>query len=437
MDNRQMNNRLTEYILKHSKKRDEELKYDFMPSLLEIIEKPAHKAGMVIIWGTLSLLVIAIIWAAFSKVDTVVTASGTLQPQGDVSIIKAYGSGQIKNVLATEGEYVKEGDLLMEFDGASILIEESALQIQQKQLLVQKDIYDRLQSSLQRSIQSGMSETQTSDMQISDLDIQINAEKYEEDLRPYVSGILESYTSYINSIKYMEKDIELQKINRDIAAVQLKQYEQSGNNSQAEYQKLAVQQYEIEVEKKEIELEDKKSSYAATISSKLAEINTKLGEVQTQISQAELVKDNQRVCAPVSGYVSKIAVSQSETVAAMQELISIVPSDKPMEIQCYVANRDIADINVGMEAEMKLEAYPYDENGTVKGRVKYISPGAFSKEQLGNVYLVRLEIVELPENITVISGLQGSIEMKTGKRSILQYFLEPITKGLGESMKEQ
>lgn len=421
-----MDNRLTEYILKHSKKRDKELKYDFMPSLLEIIERPAHKAGMVIIWGTLSLLVIAIIWAAFSKVDTVVTASGILQPQGDVSVIKACGSGQIKNVLVTEGEYVKAGDLLMEFDEASILIEESALQSQQRQLLAQKDIYNRIQGG----IQSAMSETQISDMQI-------NAEDYEENLRPYVSAILESYTSYINSVKYMEKDIELQKINKDIAAAQLKQYEQMGNISQAEYQKLTVRQYEIEVEKKEIELKDKKNSYTATIASKLAEINTKLDEVQSQISQVALVRANQLVKAPVSGYVSKIAVSENETVTAMQELISIVPTDKPMEIQCYVANRDIADISVGMEAEMKLEAYHYDENGTVKGRVKYISPGAFSNEQLQNVYLVRLEVVELPENVTAISGLQGSVEMKTGKRSILQYFLEPITKGLGESLKER
>ena len=125
------------------------------------------------------------------------------------------------------------------------------------------------------------------------------------------------------------------------------------------------------------------------------------------------------------------------TVTAMQELISIVPADKPMEIQCYVANRDIADISVGMEAEMKLEAYPYDKNGTVKGKVKYISPGAFSNEHLGNAYLVRLEVVNMPENVTVISGLQGSVEMKTGERSILQYFLDPITKGLDESLKER
>jgi len=412
-----MNNRLVEYILKHSKRKDEELKYDFMPSLLEIIERPAHKAGAVIILGTLSLFIIAIIWAACSKVDTVVTAGGTLQPHGDVNIIKAFGSGQIKNVLVTEGQYVKEGELLLEFDEASVAIEVEALLSQQKQLTAQRDIYKQLQNETGEK--------------------QIKVEDYEENLQPYVSAILESHSSYINSVEYIEKDIELQKINKDVAASQLKRYEQMGNTAQVETQKLVVRQYEIEVEKKEIELRDKKVSYAAGITSKLAEINSRLEEIQAQLSQAELVNNNQKVRAAVSGYVSRIAVCEKETVTAMQELISIVPADEVFEIECYVANRDISDISVGMEAEMKLEAYPYDRNGTVRGRIKYISPGAFSNEQLKNVYLVRLEVVELPENINAISGLQGSVEMKTGKRSILQYFLEPITKGLDESLKER
>ena len=43
------------YVLKHSNKRDNELKYDFMPSMLEIIERPAHKAGAVIILGIITM----------------------------------------------------------------------------------------------------------------------------------------------------------------------------------------------------------------------------------------------------------------------------------------------------------------------------------------------------------------------------------------------
>ncbi len=86
---------------------------------------------------------------------------------------------------------------------------------------------------------------------------------------------------------------------------------------------------------------------------------------------------------------------------------------------------------------MKLAAYDYDSFGYVRCKVSYISPSSISNEKFDNVYLVRLDLVEIPEGITITSGLQGSVELKTGERSVLQYFLEPITKGLGNSFKEK
>jgi multidrug resistance efflux pump len=104
---------------------------------------------------------------------------------------------------------------------------------------------------------------------------------------------------------------------------------------------------------------------------------------------------------------------------------------------CYVKNMDIADITVGMEAEIKLEAYPYNKYGTVKGTVKYISPSSFNSEQLGSVYLVKLDVDNTNPNINVMSGLSGSVEVKIGKQSVMKYFLDPIVKGFGESLKEK
>ena len=124
-------------------------------------------------------------------------------------------------------------------------------------------------------------------------------------------------------------------------------------------------------------------------------------------------------------------------VTNAQELVTIVPKDAPLEMVCYVKNMDIADIEIGMEAEIKLEAYPYNKYGTVKGKVKYISPSAFVSEQTGSVYLVKLEITDENNEIDLISGLSGAVEIKTDKRTVMDYFLEPIKKGLGESLKER
>ena len=98
-----MDNKMSEYILKHSKKKDKELKYDFMPSLLEIIERPAHKAGTVIIFGVFTLLVVAIVWARLSKIDVVITSSGSIQPVGNISSLNTYVSGTVKAINVEEG----------------------------------------------------------------------------------------------------------------------------------------------------------------------------------------------------------------------------------------------------------------------------------------------------------------------------------------------
>lgn len=98
---------------------------------------------------------------------------------------------------------------------------------------------------------------------------------------------------------------------------------------------------------------------------------------------------------------------------------------------------DIAEISVDTPTEIKLESYPYNKFGTVKGRVTYISATSFSSEQMGSVYLVKIAITDKSDEIMIRPGLTGMVEIKTGKRTIMDYFLEPIMKGFGESLKEQ
>lgn len=140
----------------------------------------------------------------------------------------------------------------------------------------------------------------------------------------------------------------------------------------------------------------------------------------------------------MNGYINSIAVNNiGETVTSAQQVVTIVPADTPVEMVCYVKNMDIADIKVGMDAEIKLEAYPYNKYGTVKGKVKYISPSSFQNEKLGSVYLVKLDVDDSNPNINVMSGLSGAVEVKIGTQSIMRYFLDPIVKGFGNSMKEK
>lgn len=413
-----MDNKLTEYVLKHSKKRDKELKYDFMPSLLEIIERPAHKAGTVIIVGVFTLLIAAIIWACFSKLDVVITSSGSMQPIGNLNVVQSYSGGTVKSINVAEGEYVEKGEILIELDTETLEIDVNQLNSQKEILEAQQEIYTQLKDGKDVSM-----------VKVTDYDIE---------LQPYIQAILDSDTTYKNTLSNLEKEKSNADLNHQIAQIQLEEYQANGTRRQREMQELVVQQHANAMEQTDLQISDTKTQYSAQVNSQLSQISSQLDEIEASLEKYRLSKEYQNITAPVSGYINSISVNTlGETVTSAQDMVTIVPDNTPVEMVCYVKNMDIADVEIGMETEIKLEAYSYNKYGTVKGTVKYISPSAFSSEQMGSVYLVKIEVADVPDGISVISGLSGSVEIKTDQRTVMEYFLEPIIKGFGESLKEK
>ena len=408
-----------EYVLKHSVKHDKELKYDFLPSMLEIIERPAHKAGMVIILGIFTLLIAAIVWACLSEVDIVAVSSGTIQPVGNICSINSNTGGTVKVINAEEGAYVSAGDVLIELDTQIIDIDVESLNHQKEILEAQKEIFTMVKDG--RDISN------------------ISVSKYNTNLQPYILTIIDNDKAYHNNLSILESTKENAGLTRDIAQIKYDDYGTNPMISEAEYQaqELVLKQAENEYLKAEMNILNAKTSYSEQINSSLSEINGKLKQAESELEKYRLSLDNQKITAPVNGYINSIAVNNiGETITAAKQLITIVPADTPVEMVCYVKNMDIADIRIDMEAEIKLEAYPYNKYGTVRGTVKYISPSSFNSEQLGSVYLVKLDVENSNPNINVMSGLSGSVEVKIGKQSVMRYFLDPIVKGFGESLKE-
>ena len=253
-----MDNKMTEYILKHSRKKDKELKYDFMPSLLEIIERPAHKAGTIIILGVFTLLIAAIIWACLSKIDVVVTSSGSVQPIGNINVVQSYAGGFVKSIDVKEGDYVHAGDLLIELNTETLDVDEEQLETQKKILEAQQKIYNKIKA----------------DEDIS----KIKASDYKADLQPYIQAILDSDTSYKNTLSNLEKEKSTAELNQKIGELQLEEYQNNGTERQERSQELSNQQYALGVEQAELKIKDTKTQYSAQINSKLSEISSQLDD---------------------------------------------------------------------------------------------------------------------------------------------------------------
>lgn len=327
-------------------------------------------------------------------------------------------TGSVKAIKVSEGQYVKQGDILIELDTESLEIDEKQLNSQKRILEAQQSIYDKIKKNEDLS--------------------KVKANDYDKEIQPYIQTILDTDKSYKNTLENLEKEKSNADLNQQIAQIQLEEYQANGTARQRQMQELAVQQYALAVEQTDLKISDTKTQYNAQINSKISEIESQITEIETNLEKYRLSKEYQNITAPVNGYVNSIAVNTiGEAVTSAEQLITIVPDNTPVEMVCYVKNMDIADIEIGMETEIKLEAYPYNKYGTVKGTVKYISPSSFSSEQMGSVYFVKIEVADVPEGINVIAGLSGSVEIKTDKRTVMEYFLDPIMKGFGESLKEK
>ena len=172
----------------------------------------------------------------------------------------------------------------------------------------------------------------------------------------------------------------------------------------------------------------------------MSETKENIYECRTELRNKQHMADKMTLKSPVTGYIlSSDAGYAGETVSGGQKLFVIVPGDSEYIFQGYLSDRYIADVEVGDTAQIKLQAYSYSDYGAVSGRIIYISPSPVSTENGENMYSVNIkpDMESCNENIDLIYGLSGNMEINTGKRSVIDYFLEPVLGNVNNSLKEK
>ncbi len=362
---------MTEYIVEHSKKRNRKLKYDFMPDLLELIEKPCNAGGKVIIWTTVLLLCAAVIWAAAAKVDVVVTARCGMKPAAGVVNVQTQADGVIGEVCVQNGQHVNAGDVLVREKTEVLELDMQALERQIQFLDTELELYQKIVDGEDIS--------------------QLSYEGYEQNL----------------------------KNNMDYLLGQERLYQKALEGQSEERKESLREQHRIET------------------LGKIVEDNKAKEQLLSDKNRAEKNLEYQVIKADRAGYIANMKEGlEGNAVIAGTKLMELVPDDSDMELEGYVGNNEIALLKKGMKVSVKLDAYPYSDYGLLDGKITYISPNAFTDENMQNVYQVNVS-VEKKKTMSWKSGMTGTMEVKAGKRSVLDYFLEPVTQALGDTVKQK
>lgn len=441
---------------RHQASRDAQ--YDFLPSYLEVVEKPPSPLAKTSALAISSFLIAALIWSIVGKLDIFASASGQVIVSSRSKVIEAFVQGEVQEILVKEGDHVRQGDVLIklnpigaEAERARIAsqIDFSLLEISRYQALLSDEPHTQwrlpnvgskeLLNASRMAIKSDWQERQAQLGGIS-AELEINLAN-----QLAVRNELSSLALLRSNV---EERLEARKIlmeSKSIARMDVLDLEKELLDTQrAEFQQRSRLKV-LQAEKKK--LSDSRITYLAGLGK---EYHHRLNELQGQYEglAQELVKANnairqQILIAPVNGTVQQLQVNTlGGVVKPAEELMVIVPDDALLEVEAKLLNKDVGFVIPGQTVEVKIDTFPYTKYGTVPADVIHVSRDAVKDEQLGMVFPVRIRLkkdnINIEKNIVSLQpGMTIVAEIKTGQRRIIEYLISPLQQYQSESMRER
>lgn len=151
----------------------------------------------------------------------------------------------------------------------------------------------------------------------------------------------------------------------------------------------------------------------------------------------------QKLTAPVSGVVQQLAVhTLGGVVTSAEPLMVIVPEKERLEVEAFIANKDIGFVLPGHKVQIKVETFPFTKYGLIEGELINVSDDAVEDEKLGLVYAAKVAMHKSTINVdgrmvNLTPGMSMTVEIQTGKRRIIEYFLSPLLSHGRESIRER
>ncbi len=464
-------------------------------SLQSVLDNPPASLPTQVLVGGLMFCAAFAAWASLGSIDEVGKATGLLVPQGEPYKVNPVVAGKISRVYVQEGQIIKAGQVVAEMDNQMVMTEIERLQEEKTALrtqLVQTDsLIDKTALEAQTRVEIAASEQQVQKSAIASAQVRLVANSQlmnqlhkqrsatsqrREQIEPLIAKSKEllkqrqdevtAYRERAERLKALAaegaisremhfqaeqalRDRELAIIKSQIEETPMtrdrlfeaKQAEAQTTRSITQSQS-EIQQTQTEIQRLQSELVQKQAE-ANTIQvqsqQKIQQMQVEKTQIQAKIQQAEKIIEKTKtelqqyyLTAPVDGVVLSMNIRNSgEVVQPGQTIAAIAPQGVPLILQAVLPNSEAGFVKVGEIAQIKFDAFPYQDYGIVTGKVASISADAKPNEKLGAVYRVEiaLERDRLTANNQIIKfkpGQTATAEIITRHRRIIDVILDPV-----------
>ena len=431
--------------------------YGFMSDRSEAILLRSPQGARQLIVIVLVFVVVFIMWANWAEIDEVTVGQGKAVPAQQLQVLQNMEGGIISEVLVKAGDTVEKGQVLLRIDDTQFA---ASLEEINKKLQVLRLRKYRLLAEIEEKPLDFPEDLEQDFTEVVKQERNLYLARHQE-----LEATLSAFESQIKQIKqraveinsrkdFLKKSVALSQkelamtaplvAKGAISEVEVIRLEKSVNDVLGELAsvKLEIPRLAMEVEELEGRRDERKLQFR---NESREQLNALLADYTTISETTVAAKDRVKrtaVRSPVRGVVQRVLANTiTSVVRPGMDLIEIVPLDESLVVEAKIKPTDIAFIRPDQDVVVKFTAYDFTIYGGLKAKLEHISPDAVIEED-ESFYLVKvrtdknhLGTEQVP--LAIIPGMVATVDIITGKKTIMDYLLKPVLRAKQRALRER
>ena len=429
-----------------------------LPEVSKALIEDAPRVIRLTIWGLIAFVAFCLLWAHFAVVDEVTRGDGKAIPSSRLQKIQNLEGGIVTELFVREGQIVNVGDPLLRLDDTRfasnvgeteadrlallLRVERLSAEIQGRELVVADEVREKVPRQAENEEQLFNSRRQQLLDEVAGLEEQLTQRRQE--LREFAS----KQSQFRNSLELLRQEIRMSEplvAEGAISPVEVLRLKRAEVESRGQLQAttLAMPRAESAIKEVERKIDETRGRFRSDALTQLNEARTDLSKIQ---STGKALKDRVNrtlVTSPVRGIVKLLLVNTiGGVIQPGSDLVEIVPLDDTLLVETRIRPQDIAFLHPGQEAIVKFTAYDYTIYGGLKAKLEQIGADTVTDDEGNSFYVIKLRtdkshLGSAEHPLLIIPGMVASVDIITGKKSVLSYLLKPIIRARSEALRER
>ncbi|WP_289243971.1 HlyD family type I secretion periplasmic adaptor subunit [Methylophaga sp. UBA678] len=431
---------------------------EFMSEVSAASLESSSRVGHSLLLLTALFFICAFWWASITELDEVTRGQGKVIPSSKVQVIQNLEGGILSEVLVHEGDIVNKDDVLLKIDDTRFSSSFRETQLKYWELLARKV---RLTAEMEGKPlelpeevlkqQPALAASERALYQSRQLELQSNIDVLEQQVKQRQQELLENQaklnkltTSYDLSRQELEMSEPLVSVGV-ISEVELLRLKRATNDLRGEMEttRLAIPRIRSTLNEAKQKIKDTTLRFKSEAASQLSEVQSELAITkETTTSQEDRVRRT-LVRSPVKGKIKQLKINTvGGVIQPGMDLVEIVPVEDNLLIETNIRPSDIAFLSPGQQAMVKLTAYDFSIYGGLPATLERISADTITNDEGESFYLIYLRtdksyIESSKGPLEIIPGMTVTVDILTGKKTVLDYLFKPILKAKNEAMRER